>query len=163
MSAIRQRATTTRVNRSPGQPAAPTTTAAVRPTGSQTVGYCTSPSTRSLWHLGPALIQPLPGSPRLLHRGRRGLAQRRSETTRAPTFSHPHARGVRQVARSVSPASAPGGSRTPNLLIRSQMLYPLSYRRSASAYRRGPALSEAPRGGVPSTPPSVRFRRAGIG
>ena len=28
-----------------------------------------------------------------------------------------------------SPASAPGGSRTPNLLIRSQMLYPLSYRR----------------------------------
>jgi hypothetical protein len=31
--------------------------------------------------------------------------------------------------RSVSPASAPGGSRTPNLLIRSQMLYPLSYRR----------------------------------
>ena len=25
--------------------------------------------------------------------------------------------------------SAPGGSRTPNLLIRSQMLYPLSYRR----------------------------------
>ncbi len=27
-------------------------------------------------------------------------------------------------------ASAPGGSRTPNLLIRSQMLYPLSYRRS---------------------------------
>jgi hypothetical protein len=35
-------------------------------------------------------------------------------------------------------ASAPGGSRTPNLLIRSQMLYPLSYRRSAPAYRRGP-------------------------
>ena len=38
-----------------------------------------------------------------------------------------------------SPGSAPGGSRTPNLLIRSQMLYPLSYRRSAPAYRRGPA------------------------
>jgi hypothetical protein len=31
--------------------------------------------------------------------------------------------------RGVSAASAPGGSRTPNLLIRSQMLYPLSYRR----------------------------------
>jgi hypothetical protein len=30
---------------------------------------------------------------------------------------------------SISAASAPGGSRTPNLLIRSQMLYPLSYRR----------------------------------
>ena len=30
---------------------------------------------------------------------------------------------------SVSAGSAPGGSRTPNLLIRSQMLYPLSYRR----------------------------------
>ena len=47
---------------------------------------------------------------------------------------------------SVSPASAPGGSRTPNLLIRSQMLYPLSYRRSGPAYRWGPALHEPPRG-----------------
>src|ERR671937_984652 len=39
-------------------------------------------------------------------------------------------------------ASAPGGSRTPNLLIRSQMLYPLSYRRrSVMVPRRskGPA------------------------
>jgi hypothetical protein len=40
----------------------------------------------------------------------------------------------------VPAAGAPGGSRTPNLLIRSQMLYPLSYR------RRGPMLPRAPRG-----------------
>jgi hypothetical protein len=33
---------------------------------------------------------------------------------------------------SVSTQSAPGGIRTPNLLIRNQMLYPLSYGRSAA-------------------------------
>jgi hypothetical protein len=33
---------------------------------------------------------------------------------------------------SVSTRSAPGGIRTPNLLIRNQMLYPLSYGRSAA-------------------------------
>jgi hypothetical protein len=33
----------------------------------------------------------------------------------------------------VCAASAPGGSRTPNLLIRSQMLCPLSYRRRKEA------------------------------
>jgi hypothetical protein len=44
---------------------------------------------------------------------------------------------------SVSAASAPGGSRTPNLLIRSQMLYPLSYRRSVPSI---PVGSGAPRG-----------------
>src|SRR3954466_1928841 len=42
-----------------------------------------------------------------------------------------HISGERRVATSRhAPAPcAPGGSRTPNLLIRSQMLYPLSYRR----------------------------------
>ena len=34
---------------------------------------------------------------------------------------------------SVSTQSAPGGIRTPNLLIRNQMLYPLSYGRSAAS------------------------------
>ena len=38
---------------------------------------------------------------------------------------------------SVSAGSAPGGSRTPNLLIRSQMLYPLSYRRRSTMVPRG--------------------------
>jgi hypothetical protein len=33
---------------------------------------------------------------------------------------------------SVPTRSAPGGIRTPNLLIRNQMLYPLSYGRSAA-------------------------------
>jgi hypothetical protein len=33
------------------------------------------------------------------------------------------------MTRRLTCGSAPGGSRTPNLLIRSQMLYPLSYRR----------------------------------
>ncbi len=33
---------------------------------------------------------------------------------------------------------APGGIRTPNLLIRSQMLYPLSYGRLFSCRTRGP-------------------------
>ncbi len=37
---------------------------------------------------------------------------------------------VSSIARNTTPGSAPGGSRTPNLLIRSQMLYPLSYGRS---------------------------------
>lgn len=57
-SVVRHRATTTRVNRSPGQTAAPTTTAAVRPIGSQGVGSCTSPSTRSPWHTGFRSEQP---------------------------------------------------------------------------------------------------------
>ena len=34
--------------------------------------------------------------------------------------------------------SAPGETRTPNLLIRSQMLYPLSYGRVAASDRRSP-------------------------
>jgi hypothetical protein len=80
---------------------------------------------------------------------------------RAPTLRHQprqitaHARRYSLCHRcasspsSVSPAGAPGGSRTPNLLIRSQMLYPLSYRRSLPAYRRGPALHE--RGALSTT------------
>jgi hypothetical protein len=45
------------------------------------------------------------------------------------------------------PAGAPGGSRTPNLLIRSQMLYPLSYRRGMSQLtRRGRAPCRVDRG-----------------
>ena len=37
--------------------------------------------------------------------------------------------GTSSITRNTTSPSAPGGSRTPNLLIRSQMLYPLSYRR----------------------------------
>jgi hypothetical protein len=36
-----------------------------------------------------------------------------------------------RIRRNHTVIGAPGGSRTPNLLIRSQMLYPLSYRRGA--------------------------------
>ena len=39
-------------------------------------------------------------------------------------------------------SGAPGGSRTPNLLIRSQMLYPLSYRRGAARLAPGACASE---------------------
>ena len=45
--------------------------------------------------------------------------------------------------------SAFGGIRTPNLLIRSQMLYPLSYERvcsDGSVPKRRPALSRVPDG-----------------
>ena len=44
--------------------------------------------------------------------------------------------------------SAPGETRTPNLLIRSQMLYPLSYGRVAASDRRSPYRQ--PRGGSKS-------------
>src|SRR5690554_4247287 len=46
---------------------------------------------------------------------------------------------------------APGGIRTPNLLIRSQMLYPLSYGRVATEGRRRwyPALRTLPKPGGP--------------
>jgi hypothetical protein len=40
------------------------------------------------------------------------------------------------MCRSEPAESAPGGIRTPNLLIRSQMLYPLSYRRVFSCVHR---------------------------
>ena len=42
------------------------------------------------------------------------------------------ARAFRQSAVTESSLSAPEGIRTPNLLIRSQMLYPLSYGRMSS-------------------------------
>ncbi len=57
-SPISPRATTTRVNRSPGHTAAPTNTAPISPTGSQSVGYCTSPSTTSPCHAGPGPNRP---------------------------------------------------------------------------------------------------------
>jgi hypothetical protein len=37
------------------------------------------------------------------------------------------------ITRNVADLGALGGTRTPNLLIRSQMLYPLSYERRADA------------------------------
>src|SRR6478735_8992829 len=47
---------------------------------------------------------------------------------------------------SVSTQSAPEGIRTPNLLIRSQMLYPLSYGcRCLSPFRAGREVTLAPR------------------
>jgi hypothetical protein len=51
---------------------------------------------------------------------------RRSGSRAIPAFRSPALRG------------APGGNRTPNLLVRSQTLYPLSYGRSETAYRGGP-------------------------
>jgi hypothetical protein len=48
---------------------------------------------------------------------------------------------------SVRPAAgAPGGNRTPNLLVRSQTLYPLSYGRSDTAY---PGRSAGPKPDCP--------------
>ena len=49
-----------------------------------------------------------------------------------------------------------GGIRTPNLLIRSQMLYPLSYERTATR----PAESSV--GGGPSRNRTVRARALGV-
>ena len=46
-----------------------------------------------------------------------------------PRTAFPLLRGL----SSVSTQSAPGGIRTPNLLIRNQMLYPLSYGRNAAS------------------------------
>ena len=42
------------------------------------------------------------------------------------------------------PANAPEGTRTPNLLIRSQMLYPLSYGRMFSCHSARCRMAEAP-------------------
>ena len=73
--------------------------------------------------------------------------------SRAPTAQSPPGKDVDGPVRDrfasrpfcVSAASAPGGSRTPNLLIRSQMLYPLSYRRPMEKHtgRAQPDSSEA--------------------
>ena len=85
---------------------------------------------------------PAPHARQPGRRTRRSRATARSSTTSAPPGSstvestrlvptEPFV-GIRARAESVAPrdsASALGGIRTPNLLIRSQMLYPLSYER----------------------------------
>ena len=48
----------------------------------------------------------------------------------ATEFAQPTASKTIKAARRRLKFGAPGGIRTPNLLIRSQMLYPLSYGRS---------------------------------
>jgi hypothetical protein len=56
-------------------------------------------------------------------------------------------------------AGAPGGIRTPDLLIRSQLLYPLSYgriERPGRLYVRVVAES----GSTPATSPTIRWLRA---
>jgi hypothetical protein len=59
---------------------------------------------------------------------RRGAASPELPPTPAPDSTKPPVtRGFRGIA--VSTVRAPEGIRTPNLLIRSQMLYPLSYGR----------------------------------
>ena len=45
------------------------------------------------------------------------------------------------VAPDLRISSALGGTRTPNLLIRSQMLYPLSYERTNQQYTAGRTLT----------------------
>src|SRR5438067_11253040 len=54
--------------------------------------------------------------------------------------------------------SALGGTRTPNLLIRSQMLYPLSYERTTQQYTavRGPAVRAS---GAGERAPHAHHRR----
>src|ERR1035437_6951297 len=57
---------------------------------------------------------------------------------------------------SVSTQSAPGGIRTPNLLIRNQMLYPLSYGRSAAS--GNPRAQRRERLPVHPAPTEIRAR-----
>ncbi len=52
--------------------------------------------------------------------GRREIGRQRTASTKKPQPTYPVSWGF---------SCAPGGIRTPNLLIRSQMLYPLSYGR----------------------------------
>ena len=57
-------------------------------------------------------------------------------------------------AQVTHPNGALGGTRTPNLLIRSQMLYPLSYERTGYEYTtagRPPVRADATRTGTGST------------
>ena len=78
---------------------------------------------------------------RHIHRVVRGLEEPRhlavdeamGTRLRSPRYSMRPGR-----VRNCVDRSAPGGSRTPNLLIRSQMLYPLSYRRGTSSLPRPP-------------------------
>ncbi len=55
-----------------------------------------------------------------------GVASDKSQGNQEPLAAFPLVRG----SCTVSTQCAPGEIRTPNLLIRSQMLYPLSYGRS---------------------------------
>ncbi len=74
--------------------------------------------------------------------GRPADGQDELGTARSKTLGRDHSTlGYRSVPRPFSQVrgcviSAPGGIRTPNLLIRSQMLYPLSYRRLCSCVQR---------------------------
>src|SRR3954464_11445828 len=66
------------------------------------------------------------------------LPQRRGDKRRKT--SRPRSSVEERGRGAVSTRRAPEGTRTPNLLIRSQMLYPLSYGRS-TAPRRGPSVA----------------------
>jgi hypothetical protein len=103
------------------------------------------------------------GRPASAHQARRRCRVKGCETRRPAGSSreaaHRHP-GKRPLTRTftVSTRCAPGGIRTPNLLIRSQMLYPLSYGRPASP--RGPADDDST-GAAPHRPNrrSARPRR----
>ena len=69
--------------------------------------------------------------------GRRGEKQKRSRK-KSP-------RPVPRL-RALTSTGALGGTRTPNLLIRSQMLYPLSYRRRDPAGQARAPVEDTPRG-----------------
>ena len=57
------------------------------------------------------------------------LRNQRANTSRTPHTIAPKNLEVPSKTQHLEIKSAPGGIRTPNLLIRSQMLYPLSYGR----------------------------------
>ena len=85
---------------------------------------------------------------RHIHRVIRGLEEPRhlavdeamgNATAIAALLGSARSRALNRVER-----SAPGGSRTPNLLIRSQMLYPLSYRRGTISLPKRPDAGPAP-------------------
>jgi hypothetical protein len=67
-----------------------------------------------------------PGATREL----RELVRHRAKLTALPSHCKAEVRAVLAKCGIQVSFGAPGGTRTPNLLIRSQMLYPLSYGRS---------------------------------
>ena len=80
-----------------------------------------------------------PATPRQLHKGAEAGRKRKrgtdSELGGALPLPITRVMPTRHLLLQVEVASALGGNRTPNLLIRSQMLYPLSYERQPDESR----------------------------
>ena len=83
----------------------------------------------------PSVSPPDPSTPARILGPILGPRPRRTPVRMPGTSKPPTAFPLAGGPSSVSTQSAPEGIRTPNLLIRSQMLYPLSYGRSVTSER----------------------------